>query len=408
MKPGFTPRLPARGRLRGFSLIELMVASTVGLIVALAVTSSVLTIGRQLSVLGASAAAQGNAQIALSVIDAAGSSAGAGLYSNGRLICPTWNAWNGTAMVSNGLAMMPARIVAGGSNTASDTIVFTSGGGTGALSALPVMAPTLGSNIKYGNGGTLALGDLALIGVPGSAIPCTLFQVTTAPNASPSGCDGNASSCSILIRAANQGVNPAPNAFTTEPTYGFVTAGSTVGPAVVSRVGSTATAFRQEAFTVQCNAMVRFNAFTNTTVPACTSNPLSFGTGVDAIAMDVVSIQAQYGVSTTAGSDVVTQWVEPTGATWGGTPALGDVARIKALRVVMVTRSRESDSTEVTAPCTNGAAVVNTGPCSFQDAAAPVIDLSATTVATGKTWRNYRYRVLKSVVPLRNVIWSDS
>ena len=53
-------------------------------------------------------------------------------------------------------------------------------------------------------------------------------------------------------------------------------------------------------------------------------------------------------------------------------------------------------------------AVANTGPCSFQDAAAPVIDLSGITVATGKTWRNYRYRVLKAVIPLRNVIWSDS
>jgi type IV pilus assembly protein PilW len=152
---------------------------------------------------------------------------------------------------------------------------------------------------------------------------------------------------------------------------------------------------------------VRFNAFVNSTVPACTTSPLGFGAGVDAIATGVVLMQAQYGVSNSADSDVVTEWVEPAGATWA-TPSAADVGRIKALRVVLVTRSREADSTQVTSACTNAAGVANTGPCSFQDAAAPVIDLSGTTVATGKTWRTYRYRVLKAIVPLRNVIWSDS
>lgn len=398
----------SRARAKGFSLVELMVASAVGLILALAVTGSVLTVGRQFSVTGAAVAAQGNAQIALSALDAAGNAAGAGLYSNGRLICPTWNAWNGSAVVSAGAALMPARIVGGGSNTVSDTVVFTGGTGAGALSAVPVMAPTLGANIKVSRGGKLALGDLALIGVPGSAVPCTLFQVTTAPAASPSGCDGNATSCDIVVRAANQGVNPNPTTFSDEPTYGFETAGTTHGPAVVSRIGSTAAGLRQDAFAVQCNSMVRFNAFLTSTVPACTSSPLAFGTGVDAIATGVVLMQAQYGVSNSADSDVVTQWVEPTGATWGGTPSVADVARIKALRIVLVTRAREADATQVSAACTNAAGVVNTGPCSFQDAAAPVIDLGGTAVAAGKTWRNYRYRVLKAVIPLRNVIWSDS
>lgn len=407
MRARYVPRGSSRARSKGFSLVELMVASAVGLILALAVTGSVLTVGRQFSVTGAAVAVQGNAQIALAALDAAGSSAGAGLYSNGRLICPTWNAWNGAAIVSDGAALMPARIVSGTSNAASDTVVFTGGSGAGALSAVPVMAPTLGANIKVSQGAALALGDLALIGVPGSAVPCTLFQVTTAPAASPSGCDGNATSCDIVIRAANQGVNPNPTAFTNTPTYGFETSGTTYGPAVVSRIGTTSAGFRQEAFTVQCNSMVRFNAFVNSTVPGCTTSPLGFGAGVDAIATGVVLMQAQYGVSNSADSDVVTEWVEPTGATWAA-PSATNVGRIKALRVVLVTRSREADSTQVTAACTNAAGVANTGPCSFQDAAAPVIDLSGTAVAAGKTWRNYRYRVLKAIVPLRNVIWSDS
>src|SRR5687768_8245530 len=102
MRARYNPRGGSRARSKGFSLVELMVASAVGLILALAVTGSVLTVGRQFSVTGAAVSVQGNAQIALAALDAAGSSAGAGLYSNGRLICPTWNAWNGAAMVSDG------------------------------------------------------------------------------------------------------------------------------------------------------------------------------------------------------------------------------------------------------------------------------------------------------------------
>lgn len=398
----------SRPRALGFSLVELMVASAAGLIVTLAVTNSVLTMGRQLSIVGANVAAQGSAQIALSLLDAAGRGAGAGFYNNGRLICSTWNVWNGTTVISNGAAMMPARIVAGASNTASDTIVFTGATGAGALSALPVLSDAApGASVKVSNGASLAVGDLAVIGVPGSALPCTLFQVSNSPTV-VSGCGGNATSCQNLVRTPNSGLNPNPTTFTTDPTFGFTTAGATQGPAVVSRVGSAATGFRQDAFGVQCNSLVRFNAFVNPTVPACTASPLGFGAGVDAIAMDVVLMQAQYGVSATAASDVVTQWVEPTGATWGGTPAAPDVVRIKAIRVTLVARAREAEVALVSAPCTNPSGVANVGPCSFQDAAAPVIDLSATTVAAGKTWRNYRYRVHQAVIPLRNVIWSDS
>jgi type IV pilus assembly protein PilW len=415
MKRTFILRGGSRARALGFSLVELMVASAVGLIVTLAVTGSVLTMGRQFSIVGSNVSAQGSAQIALSLIDAAARGAGAGFYNNGRLICPTWNAWNGTTVISNGAAMMPARIVAGASNTAPDTIVFTGASGGGALSALPVVSDAApGASVKISNGATLADGDLAVIGVPGSALlPCTLFQVTNSQVVvGPGACGGNATSCRNLVRTPNSGLNPNPTTFTTDPTFGFTTAGATQGPAVVSRVGSSATGFRQDAFAVQCNSLVRFNAFANPTIPACTASPLGFGAGVDAIATDVVMVQAQYGVSASAASDVVTQWVEPTGATWGTTattgPTTANVARIKAVRLVLVARSKEAEAAQVSAPCTNANGVANTGPCSFQDAAAPVIDLSATTVAAGKSWRNYRYRVHQAVIPLRNVIWSDS
>jgi type IV pilus assembly protein PilW len=394
---------------RGYSLVELMVASTIGLIVALAVTGAIVATGRQYAMVSANVAAQSSAQIGLSLIDAAGRAAGSGFFANGQTICPSWNAYNGAAVVANGARLLPARIVDGGSAGASDQLVFTGGSGTRPLAAVPVMMNALGANIQVSNSGDWATGDIAVIGAPGSGQPCTLFEVRLAP-AVVSACGGNATTCLLLVRTANSGLNPGPTAFSSTPTFGFTTAAPAVGPAVVSRVGSTAQGgFRQDGFAVQCGVLVRYNAFTSPTLPACTSSPLGFGAGVDAIAPDIVLMHAQYGISAGAASDVVTQWVNASGATWGGTPAAADIARIKAVRVVLVARSREADGAEVTAAsCTNAAGVVNTGPCSFEDAAAPVIDLSGVAVPAGKSWRHFRYRVHQSVVPLRAVIWSDS
>jgi type IV pilus assembly protein PilW len=289
-------------------------------------------------------------------------------------------------------------------------VIFTSASGAGALSAAPVLATTSATTLTVSVGAGLAANDLVVLGAPGSPQPCTLYQITgVTALTGTAACGGNATSCSQLARAVSTGLNPAAAAFTTNPVFGFTTGGGATGPAVVSKVGTTTSGFHQSAFAVQCNSLVRYDAFNITTgLPACTTNPLSFGTGVDAIATDVVLMRAQYGISDSADSDIVTSWVNPSGGTWG-TPTAANVSLIKALRVVLVARSKEADVEAVTpATCTNANSVANTGPCSFQDAAAPVIDLSGTSVGPGKTWRYYRYRVHRAIIPLRNVIWSDS
>lgn len=390
----------------GFSLVELMVASAVGLLVALAVVSAVVSAGRTYATVTSTVSAQSSAQIGLSLIDLSARGAGAGFYAAGKPLCPTWNAWNGTALVSDGARLMPARIVDGGAATASDRIVFTGGSGSRALSAAPVMTAANGSNIQVSIGGGFAVGDVAVIGAPGSGQPCTLFEVTQAPSI-VNACGGNAVECQLLVRNPNSGLNPHPTSFSTQPTFSFDGGGATIGHAAVSRVASSSAGFSQDAYAIQCGSLVRYNAFRTTALPPCTASPLSFGAGVDAIAPDIVLLHAQYGVSSAAASDVVAEWVDASGATWGGTPSADDIARIKAIRVVLVARAREPDAGQVSDPCTNTAGVANTGPCSFEDAAAPVIDLSAVPVPAGRSWRHYRYRVHAAVMPLRTVIWSD-
>lgn len=389
----------------GFTLVELMVAMTIGLVLALAVSLSMLSMGRQFRVVGATSAAQVNAQLALSLIDGSGRAAGAGLFNNGQPLCQQFNAWYSGAIKSNGAPLMPARIIDGGSDTASDRLVFSASSAVGPLSGVAVLdaMATPAASITVSDSGLMAANELAIVGVPGSAAaPCTLLQVTaTAPLAGLANCGGNANDCRTLDHAAGGNYNPPLGTFAVEPRYGFDTAGGVSGPAAVQRLG---TQFRQDAYAVLCDTLVQYNAFTD--VPTCSVAPMAFAGGANALVTDIVLMHAQYGISNVASSDVVTAWVDASGG-WAA-PAAGDVGRIKAVRVVIVSRSKEPAPDLVTAAaCTNTGGVVNVGPCSFDDAEAPVIDLSATAVPAGRTWRNYSYRVQQAVIPLRNVIWSN-
>lgn len=407
MNKTLTPPLRLAHRAGGFTLVELMVAMTIGLVLALAVSLTMLSMGHQFRVVGATSAAQVNSQLALSLINEAGRSAGVGLFNNGQPLCQSFNAWRGGTVVSNGAPLMPARIVDGGSATASDRIVFTASDATGPLSGSPVLDAmvTANASIVVTHSALLAANDLAIVGVPGAAAtPCLLFQVTAAPAVGVA-CGGHASQCKTLARAAGGSYNPPAGTFTTEPRYGFETLGGAIGPAVVQPFG---TSFRQEAYALLCDTLVQYNAFTDN--PTCSTGPLSFGGGGNALVTDIVLMHAQYGISSGAASDVVTDWVDAVtvgGVNWAA-PTATEAGRIKAVRVVLVSRSKEPAPDLVTAAsCTNSGGVVNTGPCSFDDAQAPVIDLSGTTVVAGQSWRNYRYRVHQAVIPLRNVIWSN-
>ena len=403
MKQILTPPRCRPHASRGFTLVEMMVAMTIGLVLALAVSLTMLSMGHQFRVVGATSAAQVNAQLALSLINESGRSAGVGLFNNGQPLCQSFNAWRSGVIVSNGAPLMPARIIDGGSNTASDRVVFTASNATGPLSGSPVLDAmvTADADIVVTDSASLVANDLAIVGVPGAAgVPCLLFQVSAAPAVSVA-CGGNASQCKTITHAAGGSYNPPAGTFALEPRYGFATAGGANGPAVVQRFGGE---FTQDAYAVMCDTLVQYNAFGN--VPTCATGPLSFGGGANALVTDIVLLHAQYGISSGAASDIVTAWVDAS-AGWAN-PSATEAGRIKAVRVVLVSRSKEPAPELVTAAtCTNAAGIVNAGPCSFDDAQAPVIDLSATTVAAGQSWRNYRYRVQQAVIPLRNVIWGN-
>jgi type IV pilus assembly protein PilW len=387
-------------RYGGFSLIDLMVGLAVGLIVTFVVLSTFATITFQRRTTVSGNDAKESGQFALSTIERVAKLAGSGLFYNGQLICSGLNVYYNNATISNGASLAPVKIVDGGS-TGSDSVTVAYANAIGGISVSHLVdnMPNTSANFTVGNKGNLAVGELAMIGVPGSNRPCTLFQVTGFP---PGGgnCNGITSSCLDIQHNSGQSAPynpPNPNlAFTDAPRYGYQDASPVIGPAIISRFDN----FNHDTYEVMCNSLVSHSV--NATA-SCTTSPLAF-TNAAPLVSNIVMLKAQYGITASADSDVVTNWVSATG-TWQ-TPASSDVPRIKAIRIVVVSRSAEPAASVVSSACTNANGIANTGPCSFQDAESPVIDLSNIPVMSGKTWQNYRYRVYQSVIPLRNVLWS--
>lgn len=121
----------------------------------------------------------------------------------------------------------------------------------------------------------------------------------------------------------------------------------------------------------------------------------------------VVNMQAQYGVSATANSNEIVQWVDATGVWAAAAITATNRNRIKAVRLAVVARNSLREKVAVTnLDCTTDKGTISTGPCAWDDVnvdAAPEIDLSN----LGGDWQNYRYRVYETIIPLRNLIWSS-
>lgn len=114
-------------------------------------------------------------------------------------------------------------------------------------------------------------------------------------------------------------------------------------------------------------------------------------------------MQAQYGVSATANSNQVNQWVNATVGTWAA-PTVANRNRIKAIRVAIVVRNGLMEKEDVSTTCTSTTAPNPSGVCAWDGSVygqAPVIDLTATA-----SWQKYRYRVFETIVPVRNMLWS--
>lgn len=119
-------------------------------------------------------------------------------------------------------------------------------------------------------------------------------------------------------------------------------------------------------------------------------------------ASNIVSLRAQYGRDTTPAprTDNAIELYDQT------TPTTAcDISRVGAVRLALVARSGEYDKTAVTtaSPTWEGSvADAATG-----STAAPInlASIPASSLPSGATWQNYRYKLFQTVVPIRTTTW---
>ncbi len=111
---------------------------------------------------------------------------------------------------------------------------------------------------------------------------------------------------------------------------------------------------------------------------------------VNPVLGDIVNLKAQYGLDTD-GDGIVETWQQATGGVWSAAnlPAqpLATLRQIQSVRIAVVARSPQYEKQQVTM--------------------GPLLLLDGTiSIALTADQQHYRYRVLETIVPLRNALWN--
>lgn len=407
----------------GFSLIELMVGLTVGLIFILLITQTLAVFEGQKRTTTSGADAQQSGLLALFAIEQDALKAGAGFTASLPIKCANFRSYymaasGGTAStVPGGFVPIPLLALDGGTAAGanSDQIIIRSvlplaGPGSTLSGAIPTrlledMPATTTFDLKVeraydfvitnSNPTTGPSADLILV-ADLDLTNCTLMRVTQV--------DKPQRLLTIATGQYPEYNNPSGWSPIHRKGANVFRLGSTTGGAIASRT------FSIDAATQRLQAVDQPSGVT-----AVISN-------------DIVNLQIQYGLSATPTSRIVTSWVNPTGAfakaTLEGNTAAAVTNRqlIKAVRVAVIARSSKREGNLVSQTCSGQDTAVppsrpdcvcvnaasNFGPCAWRDTStnpAPLIDLRS---ASGDTeWQHYRYKVYQTIIPLRNVIWQD-
>ena len=372
------PVRPARRQL-GVSLIETMVGLTLGLLITLIVTQVWGNFEGQKQRTISSSSAQVNGVLALTELEQDLRNAGAGLTDSAAFDCTSVFSYyesSGTvvspmpAYVGGGMSMIPVQITDGGSG--SDRLTIKRSGDL--LGAIPatITQPMPSSSAELNISATTGFvdGDTVLV-IDSATGSCTVMLVTQVQGAA----------MKLQHNPGTANTNNPPNSFQSSNGWPAYSSG-----AKVLKMGQLI------SHTFAVDSSNQLMLIDNSTPLASTTSTL---------AADIVSLQAQYGIANT-GSQDVNAWVDATTTTGWDTLDSAKVKRIKAVRLVIVARSSKRENSDVTLPCTNasGTVVNANGPCVWADAE-PVVNLSADA-----DWKKYRYRVYKTIIPLRNIIWA--
>lgn len=362
-------------RQRGLSLVELMVAVTLALLTAIVVLQVLTVFEARKRTTTTGNDAQVGAAIGLFMVERELRMAGAGLMRPGGFACNAGiNVYYDDAAVLDAQPLAPVLVTDGGDGP--DTLrMISSAAQFGTAHATIVKGmPTPSSILTVDGNAGLTEGDLFVAASQDGNKVCTLMQMTKDAQATGNGWD-------LTHNSGQSDYNPAnpEKVFANPVAYDIGDIVFNLGSLGLRAISLVCDDGGDPLATNRC-ALASFDPLVAPVNPTLDD--------VESIVGEVVDFQVQYGVAP-AGSQTVDEWVDATGATWGD-PDLAAIARIKALRIAVVTRGNREPR------------MVSPDEIVLWDAG----EATERVRALSDEERRYRYRVLTSVVPLVNVIWA--
>ncbi|MDM0009118.1 PilW family protein [Variovorax sp. J22G73] len=379
-------------RQHGVSLIELMVGLVVGLVCVLIIVQlQTLWDARKRSV-GSGNDAQISGTLGAFALDRDLRLAGFGFgTAGGDPADPTTSAMGCTVKAfSQDLAaptftfkLAPVQIIK--ADGKPDEIRVLYGNSSYFVSSQPIMSSTAESNSLKSREGFL-LGDKAIAANPATG-SCNLVEITGLSSSDPNAVEHK----EAFIYTTNQGLNKTATMNKAGGTGTDITSG------VLFNLGM-APALTVWKVNPSRQSLTRYNSLFEDEVNASD------------VVTDVVTLKAQYGYDASGDGVIGTgEWYDTLP---GPTP---NYARLLAVRFGLLIRSRQFERPNVESgtavPVTASAPKWANGSIAFPMRNVDNTDDSgdgASAIngdAAANNWRNYRYRVYDTVVPLRNMIW---
>jgi type IV pilus assembly protein PilW len=371
----------------GLSLVEIMVGVLIGMIGIVVIFQMLAISESRKRTVTAGSDVQVSGVIGLTSIERDVREGGYGFSSAGYdtgvtpVMGCTVNAYDtGRPTPAFTYTLTPVQIIQGASSTDSDTVIVLRGNG-GTFPASHVFTESSDTSKKTRGRAGISPRDYLLVGRVTPTLQCMTTEVTDVTNAD------------ALTINHNQG------------SYSYTTYLPDGSTSVSTRVARFNNATPPVTFTAgylfNLGNGPRRNIWTILNGKLQVTNDLLYqdtnGDNVNdavEVADNVITLQAQYGIDannngriessewTTTDPTVVTQW-----------------ANVLAVRLAMLVRSAQYEKTTVTATVPSWAG----GQFAITNLDASVSTSNPTDPANN--WRNYRYRVYETVIPLRNMLW---
>lgn len=433
-------------RIRGFSLIEIMVGLVVGMVCMIVIFKVYSAFEDQKRATTSGGDAQSNGALSLYLLEREIRSAGNGMTEGEPLMYPALAGCLTTVYDRDQAYLIPKVEEDGGEiNTESDVAdagtesrirfapVIVTDGGDGRSDSITVIYGTSAITAPYSltSGYAPGAASIALkstVGIKAGDMvalveavskdaakyikpksPCSLLQVTAGAIPPP----GTASD-TILVNAADGRHNKA-GGVVDQPTY--------TEEARLYNLGQVNIVTYRIADNSLVADLTKFGVIPDGTASGA---PVTNRTDFSPLAANIVNMQIQYGIDTgspasaamncklnsagiiidTGDADgIADEWVDATGTEWkndGGTsPTPEFLQRIRAVRIGLVARSAVKDLPKPgEAQCST-----TTTPITISWGSGP--DMTP-DLSSDADWRCYRYKIFQTTVPVRNAIWSST